>query len=422
MGAADNEERQRTYENFSVFSENASQPAVLVLGGTNFMGRALVEDLLERGVRVCVVNRGREHWGTSDPSAGKTARVIADRRDTEDFARRLKGATRRLGRAWDLVADFSAFDGADIRASLAGLGADFRLYAYISSDSVYEVSSWASAKWSPSRGARDGSAGAELCVVEAAGVRPGDEAQRQALNDKDSYGHGKLEAEEVLQKGLPEGCRCVALRLPDVIGPYDGTFRLWAYWHWLRAAEDGAPPPQVQTYKGSAKRARYENGGNGTNEVDPDPPLALVYSRDVARFIVSLLEAPPASQDVPRFDTVNLCCAEQVPLSELLTLLAAASGMECKRPRFLPSKNPKTYLPSVDRPWPLSLQRAKDVYAFKPTPLEDVLKRCARFFSDGCTQFPREARRAAKKLPSDAADMALKAAGLHKLPSSSDSS
>lgn len=25
--------------------------------------------------------------------------------------------------------------------------------------------------------------------------------------------------------------------------------RLWAYWHWLRVGEMGAPPPQVQSYK-----------------------------------------------------------------------------------------------------------------------------------------------------------------------------
>lgn len=113
-------------------------------------------------------------------------------------------------------------------------------------------------------------------------------------------------------KGIP-GRRGLILRLPDVIGPFDSTrlawvvwsfllhsiffvaktsqathvikffrermrthriicvirpgvllwtvarswqftqfmlrHRLWAYWHWLRAGELGAPPPQVQSYK-----------------------------------------------------------------------------------------------------------------------------------------------------------------------------
>merc|ERR1712151_1348296 len=83
-----------------------------------------------------------------------------------------------------------------------------------------------------------------------------------------------------------------------------------------------------------------------------------------------------------------------------------------ERPRLAVSKSPKTFLPSVDRPWPLNLHRACKVYGFSPTPLDEVLKRCATFFKDGCRQFPREARDAAKKLPGIAADIALHAAGL----------
>ena len=30
--------------------------------------------------------------------------------------------------------------------------------------------------------------------------------------------------------------------------------RLWAYWHWLRAGQIGAPPPQVQSYKRKRKQ------------------------------------------------------------------------------------------------------------------------------------------------------------------------
>merc|ERR1712176_719666 len=136
----------------------------------------------------------------------------------------------------------------------------------------------------------------------------------------------------------------------------------------------------------------------------------------------------PLPKDMPQFDAVNLCCMEQVPLSELLTLLAAASGHPqptavdgVKRPRLAVSKNPKAFLPSVDRPWPLNLQRACKIYGFTPTPLKEVLKRCAVFFKDGCRKFPREARAAAKKLPGVAADIAMKAAGLDEGESSGES-
>lgn len=410
------------FQNMGVLAESKNK-AVLILGGSNFMGRALVELLVERQVCLCIVNRGRRHWDTADTSLGKAARVIADRRDTEIFASRLAHATRQLGRSWDLVADFSAFDGKDICAALAGLGGSFGTYAYISSDSVYEVTSWAAEEWKPRK-----SEGDRISVTEDADDRPQDPALQRKLKKADSYGHGKLDAEEALSKELPaENCRSVSLRLPDVIGPYDGTLRLWAYWHWLRAGEAGAPPPQVKTFKRHTKKARREDGtaqekdGVEEEEIPPDPPLALVFSRDVARFIVALLDRP-ASQDAPRCDAVNLACERQAPLGELLGLLAAASGLERERPRTAGVKRPKTFLPSVDRPWPLNLSHAKDAYGFVPTSLEDALKSCADFFKEGCSRFPKEARRAAKKLPQDASEIAIRLAGLQDCDRSSDSS
>ncbi|CAK0887349.1 unnamed protein product [Prorocentrum cordatum] len=320
----------------------------------------------------------------------------------------------RLGTKWDLVADFSAYDGSDIRASVKGLRTDFRIYAYISSDSVYEVGRWAGEKWKP--GARPGGSG-PLRVTEEMGTRPEEREVMESLNKADGYGHGKLEAEEELLAGVPQDsdCQLVFLRLPDVIGPYDGTLRLWAYWHWLRAGDVGAPPPQVQAYK-----RKKEDPSGVPSEVDPDPPLALVFSQDVARFMASLLDRPPPQGQ--RADAVNLCCEQQVPLSGVLQLLSDASTVPRKRPRLAPVKSPKTYLPSVDRPWPLDVRRAQEVYGFQPTPLEEVLRSCAAFFEEGCRRFPDQARRAAKKLPDGAADMALRQAGLDRHGADSDSS
>lgn len=73
-----------------------------------------------------------------------------------------------------------------------------------------------------------------------------------------------------------------------------------------------------------------------------------------------------------------------------------------------PDKNPKLYLPSVDRPWPLNCERAKKVYGFQATALDDALAACVEFFADSCVKFPEEARKAALKLPSESAAYALK--------------
>jgi nucleoside-diphosphate-sugar epimerase len=247
-------------------------------------------------------------------------------------------------------------------------------------------------------------------------VRPRDPEVADSLNKADGYGNGKLEAEEALLAGVPQdsNCQLIFLRLPDVIGPYDGTLRLWAYWHWLRAGDAGAPPPQVQSYK------RKKSGSSECpSEVDPDPPLALVFSRDVARFVASLLDRQPPRER--RWDAVNLCCAQQVPLAEVLQTLSDVSELPRKRPRMTPVKSPKSYLPSVDRPWPLDIKRARDVYGFEPTSLRDALKSCADFFTEGVGRFPDQAKRAAKKLPQDSADVAIKCSGLDKFGDDSDS-
>ena len=53
-----------------------------------------------------------------------------------------------------------------------------KTYAYISSDSVYEVSSWAAESWKP---------GSEQIVAETASLRPSDNSTRKRLRKADDY-------------------------------------------------------------------------------------------------------------------------------------------------------------------------------------------------------------------------------------------
>jgi 2'-hydroxyisoflavone reductase len=99
---------------------------LLVLGGTRFLGRAVVADALDRGWDVTTLHRGL----TGRSPAG-VREVLADRTSTAQVQGALEGAT------WDLVVD--TWDGAprvatDAAAVLAGrTGA----YGYVSSISVY---------------------------------------------------------------------------------------------------------------------------------------------------------------------------------------------------------------------------------------------------------------------------------------------
>eukprot|EP00930_Biecheleria_cincta_P076613 TRINITY_DN63819_c0_g1_i1.p1 TRINITY_DN63819_c0_g1~~TRINITY_DN63819_c0_g1_i1.p1 ORF type:complete len:369 (+),score=55.18 TRINITY_DN63819_c0_g1_i1:84-1190(+) len=339
-------------------------PTVLVLGGSTFVGKETVAALLSLPAQVHVVNRGRSYWGTNDVFGGRVKRWTADRNYRCSFSRCLSAATEDAGGRWALVADFSAFSGQDMHAALAGLSGCFDQYIFISSDSVYEVSERAASGWLPSGP-----------ISEADAKRPARLLARWQRWWHESYGCGKLEAEEVLAASLEKdatAARSISLRLPDVIGPFDDTLRLWAYWHWLRSGT----PVEVDSMD--------------------DQPLALVFSRDVARFIADRVSRPALHDVAPRCDAVNLACTTQPTLVELLRQLAAASGQE---PAFVESAGPTGFLPSVERPWPLCCDHARRVYNFQPTPLEEALTTSAHWFSQAHKQFPEMSRQAAKMLP-----------------------
>src|SRR4051812_13062296 len=98
---------------------------LLVLGGSSFVGRALVEDGVQRGWEVTTFNRGRGAW--SHPGAES---LVGDR---------LQPATLTpVGRRdWDVVADTWSGAARAARDSAAVLASRTGHYAYISSCSVY---------------------------------------------------------------------------------------------------------------------------------------------------------------------------------------------------------------------------------------------------------------------------------------------
>jgi 2'-hydroxyisoflavone reductase len=99
---------------------------VLVLGGTRFVGRAVVRDALARGWEVNAVHRGV----SGAPPAGATS-LIADRAAPGELERVLAGGT------WDLAVD--TWDGAPRVATQAAqlLRGRVERYGYVSSISVY---------------------------------------------------------------------------------------------------------------------------------------------------------------------------------------------------------------------------------------------------------------------------------------------
>ncbi|NDH88259.1 MAG: NAD-dependent epimerase/dehydratase family protein [Actinobacteria bacterium] len=77
---------------------------VLVMGGTQFNGLALVHELVRQGHEVTVCNRGRTESDIPD----SVGRLVADRTDHEQL-RTVLGGTE-----WDCVHDVSAYHPEDV--------------------------------------------------------------------------------------------------------------------------------------------------------------------------------------------------------------------------------------------------------------------------------------------------------------------
>ena len=98
---------------------------LLILGGTRFLGRQLVEAALGRGHRVTLFNRGK-----SNPGLFPEIEELLGERGGDLSALR--------GRRWDAVIDTSGYLPREVHAS-AGLLADSAgHYTFVSSISVYE--------------------------------------------------------------------------------------------------------------------------------------------------------------------------------------------------------------------------------------------------------------------------------------------
>ncbi|MGH3364077.1 MAG: NAD-dependent epimerase/dehydratase family protein [Nocardioidaceae bacterium] len=99
---------------------------LLVLGGTNFVGRSVVGEALRRGDEVTTVNRGV----SGEPPAG-ARRLQADRRDSRALEAAL-GADE-----WDAVIDTWSMEPVVVRESARLLAGRAGHYGYVSSRSVY---------------------------------------------------------------------------------------------------------------------------------------------------------------------------------------------------------------------------------------------------------------------------------------------
>lgn len=101
---------------------------VLVLGGTQFFGKRLVERLLSEGKQVTIATRGK----TPDPFGNKVNRIIIDREDRESIMTAVKEQT------WDIVYDQTCYSPQEAKDVAEALEGKVKRYIFTSTMAVYD--------------------------------------------------------------------------------------------------------------------------------------------------------------------------------------------------------------------------------------------------------------------------------------------
>src|SRR3954452_18617059 len=234
---------------------------ILVLGGTQFVGRHVVDTALERGHEVTLFNRGQTR-----PELFPTVEKLHGDRDGDLSA--------LAGRSFDAVVDTSGYVPRVVQRTLDALG-DVGHYTFVSSVSAY-------------------AALAEPRDEDAPLARLAEETEDYR---SEAYGPLKALSEEVVRTRFPGAF----IPRPGLIGgPWDPTGR-FTYW------------PQ-----------RFDAGGQVLAPAPADEDTQVIDARDLASWIVEAAEGGLAGTFnavgpvTPRHELLETCRAVTGVESELV--------------------------------------------------------------------------------------------------------
>ena len=203
----------------------------LILGGTKFLGRHLVDAALSGGHEVTLFNRGK----TAPGLFSNVETILGDReQDIEKLA----------GREWDAAIDVAGYLPRIVRLSAEALKGSVQRYVFISSISVYT----------------------DYRKVRINESDPVGKLEDESVEEitGETYGPLKALCEKVVQEIYGE--RALVIRPGLIVGPHDPTDR-FTYWP-----------------------MRVKRGGDMITPDKPQTPIQIVDVRDLSAFIVQLIE------------------------------------------------------------------------------------------------------------------------------------
>jgi 2'-hydroxyisoflavone reductase len=206
---------------------------ILIIGGTRFLGRHLVDSALGRGHEVTLFNRGK----TNPDLFPQLETILGDReKDVVKLA--------DLGRTWDAAIDVAGYLPRIVRLSVEALEPRVSRYVYISSLSVYENFR-------------------EVGIDESYPVGKIEDETIEEITEE-TYGPLKALCEKTVQDLYGE--RALIVRPGLIVGPHDPTDR-FTYWP-----------------------VRVARGGDVLAPQKPEAGIQVVDVRDLSEFIIRLIE------------------------------------------------------------------------------------------------------------------------------------
>ena len=221
------------------FSVRAATPVVtpkrlLVLGGTGFIGPHIIDSALRRGFVVTLFHRGKTN-PTLFADNPKVERILGDRNT---------GFEALAGKKWDAVVDTSGYFPRQVEASAKALKDSVRQYVFVSSISVYKDT--------------------DKPMDESAKVGTIADPTIEKITEG-SYGPLKALCEQAATR-IMQG-RALNVRPGYIVGPRDSSDR---FTYWL---------------------LRTQRGGDMVVPGDPSDPIQVIDGRDLADWIVRMVEA-----------------------------------------------------------------------------------------------------------------------------------
>lgn len=294
---------------------------VLVLGGSYFIGKKIVEVLVKDGYDVTILNRGtNKNYDTSVDT------IICDRNDEEAMIIALKN------KQFDIVVDVSGFNKMQVTAACNALSrCSLKKYIFISSGAVYAMD-----KGNPP-------------------YRVGD--SMGANETWGDYGTNKIEAEQYLYKAFGNNkIQLIVIRPPYVYG------------------ENNYAQRESFIFDHIVKDMPVLIPGGG------DAKIQFIYSLDLAKIVVWTCGQPFTKSQI-----FNVGNRESVTFNKWIALCGEAAGKKAKTIHFDYKRhncNVRDFFPFYNISNVLATDLLSEQYSYTETPMLEGLKNAFEWYKE----------------------------------------